>query len=416
MSFDRRDDDGDRDVDALSALAKQLDPPAPTESRVEAMRATLLRAAADDRREIRPRWPLVVGGFTGGALAAAAAVMVVMHGAHPATTMAVPSGLVTTADHRAQIEASTAADFERQVTHSAKGNDEVVRLHAGRISLAVADLPKGDRVRVAANNGEIEGAGVYEVSVVNDAIAEVIVKEGTAKVRITGHQDVFLAMGQAWKAPLITAEVLPTPAAPVIATATPPVTPPLPLPAVVATPTPVPTPIATQPRVGVPLPPPTTPTAPAVPALQAIADAAPSEPPPMAISQIGKSDKHATALEQHFAAGWQLLRAGKNAEAARELAAAATAGGDAPLAGDARYFQAIALTKAGRKTEAEHALVEFLDRSPHALRRGRAAVMLGRLIAERGDPAAARTWFEAALGDSDANVNAAAKSGLANLH
>jgi TolA-binding protein len=98
-----------------------------------------------------------------------------------------------------------------------------------------------------------------------------------------------------------------------------------------------------------------------------------------------------------------------------DAAAAADAGGDDPLAGDARYFEAVALTKAGHKTEAEHALVAFLDRSPHALRRGRATVMLGRLIAERGDTASARTWFDSATHDADPDVAAAAKAGLVGL-
>jgi len=147
-----------------------------------------------------------------------------------------------------------------------------------------------------------------------------------------------------------------------------------------------------------------------------MADVSPGEAPPAAINQIAKADKKPlSALEHHFAAGWSLLRAGKPADAARELAAAADAGGDDPLAGDARYFEAIALTQAGRKTEAEHALVAFMDRSPHAVRRGRAAVMLGRLIAERGDAATARTWFESAVHDPDPNVAAAANAGLATL-
>jgi hypothetical protein len=294
-------------------------------------------------------------------------------------------------------------------------------LHAGRISLAVTDLPSGDRVRVAANNGEIEGEGSYEVAVVDDAVREVTVKDGSARVRMIGSQEVFLATGQVWKAPVITAEVKPAP---------PPTAPPPRIasarevaPALIRTPTPVaPTPGAQSPRLIPTLSP--TPrvetrivsTAPAVPEVQAMADASPGETPPNAISEIAKSDKKpVTALEQHFATGWALLRVGKSAEAARELAAAADAGGDDPLAGDARYFEAIALTKAGRKTEAEHALVAFIDRSPHAVRRGRAAVMLGRLIAERGDAASARSWFESAIHDPDPNVVAAASAGLATL-
>jgi hypothetical protein len=41
--------------------------------------------------------------------------------------------------------------------------------------------------------------------------------------------------------------------------------------------------------------------------------------------------------------------------------------------------------------------------------------MLARLIAERGDPAAASAWFQAALGDPDPEVAASARAGLAAL-
>jgi TolA-binding protein len=380
MSFDRDPDVG---VDELAALAKQLDPPAPDEPRIEMLRSSVLRAAAEDHREPRARWPFVAGGFTAGALAAAAAAMVVLHVEHA------PPVARTAPEQRAQIEASSGADFERTITHGAKGNDEIVRLHAGRISLAVAELPSGDRVRVAANNGEIEGAGSYEVAVVDDAIREVTVKEGSARVRLIGSQELFLATGQVWKAPVITADVQPV--------TTPHVPPTVPPPREAAPPLiRTPTPVAPTPRIET----------------QTMADASPGEAP----TPIAKTDnKPVTALEQHFTAGWTLLRAGKSAEAARELAAAADAGGDDPLAGDARYFEAVALTRAGRKTEAEHALVEFMDRSPHAVRRGRAAVMLGRLIAERGDAATARSWFESAAHDPDPNVVAAATAGLATL-
>lgn len=120
-------------------------------------------------------------------------------------------------------------------------------------------------------------------------------------------------------------------------------------------------------------------------------------------------------VETHFQSGMSLLKAGKSAEAARELLAAAAAGGDDPLAADARYFAAVAFTKAGRKTEAEQQLLAFLDHAPHSIRRGRAAVMLGRLIAERGDAKSARAWFESALIDPDASVVAAARAGIAAL-
>ena len=148
--------------------------------------------------------------------------------------------------------------------------------------------------------------------------------------------------------------------------------------------------------------------APAEPAAEQ-AVAAPPASPPAVEPPPGKE------VERRFQAGMALLKTGKPAEAARELLAAADAGGDDPLATDARYFAATALTKAGRKTEAERALVQFIDRAPRSIRRGRAAVMLARLIAERGDHASARAWFESALADGDPSVVAAAKAGIASL-
>jgi TolA-binding protein len=109
------------------------------------------------------------------------------------------------------------------------------------------------------------------------------------------------------------------------------------------------------------------------------------------------------------------LRADQPRRAAIELGLAADAGDREPLAIDARYFQAVALARAGAAREAETALVAFLDHAPTSLRRGRAAVMLARLIAARGDAGSARAWFESALHDPDPEVVTAARAGLGAL-
>jgi TolA-binding protein len=144
--------------------------------------------------------------------------------------------------------------------------------------------------------------------------------------------------------------------------------------------------------------------------------ASPSQPqPPAAAIQLAPPATPAlpSATEQHFQRGTQLLRDGKPADAAAELALAADASSD-PLATDARYFQAVALVKANRPAEAERAVLAFLDHAPTSPRRGRAAVMLGRLLATH-DQGSARAWFAAALHDSDASVAAAARAGLDSL-
>jgi TolA-binding protein len=120
-------------------------------------------------------------------------------------------------------------------------------------------------------------------------------------------------------------------------------------------------------------------------------------------------------LQDDFQLGYAALRAGNFDDAARLLGNAADEGGDDPLAADARYLQASALVQAHRPREAETALVAFLDHAPRSLRRGKAEVMLGRLIADRGDIASARTWFEAATGDADPAIAKAARDGLDRL-
>ena len=118
-------------------------------------------------------------------------------------------------------------------------------------------------------------------------------------------------------------------------------------------------------------------------------------------------------IEQHFQRGAQLLRDNHPAEAAAELGLAADGAADG-LAADARYYQAVALVKANRPADAEHALVAFLDHAAASSRRGRASVMLGRLLATH-DQGSARAWFQAALSDADPSVAAAARAGLQSL-
>jgi hypothetical protein len=393
----------------LRELGKQLPWDRPDDARREAVRSSLLVAASTSDERVRTRWFVVGGAFATGAIAAAAAMLLVMRS----------GGERVQAQPKAEIEASTSADFERTVTRTEHGVDELVRVHTGKISLAVGALPIGDRVRVATRDAEVEGEGSYDVSVANDAIREVTVKQGRATVRVARQQAVFLAAGETWKAPVIaaTAEVVP-PNEPLM-----------------AKPEPAPTlerrpsnaiapahvaPLQTEspsisPREAPSVNASTESPAPAEHARATAQDHVAVTTPVVMPPELPKPSS-TSVIETHFQTGWQLLKAGKAAEAARELGLAADADNDNPLAADARYFQAIALTKIGRKTEAEHALVAFLDHAKQSLRRGRAAVMLARLIAERGDAKSARAWFEAARNDADPSVAAAARAGLDALH
>ena len=136
---------------------------------------------------------------------------------------------------------------------------------------------------------------------------------------------------------------------------------------------------------------------------------------PASVSATASAASTPSETETRFQEGWSLLRAGHFTDAAKQLGAAVDADPSSPLAEDARYFQAVALARAGVPAEAEHVLTTFLERNPRSLRRGRASVMLGWLLAQRGERDAARSRFDDAANDPDAQVAASAHAGLAAL-
>lgn len=429
--------------DLLHDLGKELPYDAPDAERRDAVRSSLL-AAATRRSEVKPqRWRVGVA-FGLGAIAAAAVAIVYVKQHQPVSAAAATL-------EKAYIESSAGAELEHTVATTPTGMSEVVRVHAGKLRVSLAPVGAGDRVAIETGNARVEGAGAVDVQVTDDRLAAVTVSTGNARVIIGTSQAVFLSAGESWHAEVARAEVdLPKPitnadsARPAsVAPATPTAT------NAVAVVTQVaPAPINGAPSSASP----TRIVATATPSdrrvfatreqpAASVADATPhvatSSPPrdergpnkPSSRNDVTAAAKPAdappqpavtalaspkvelpAATEQHFQRGWKLLRANKPIEAANELALAAD--GDGPLAVDARYFQGEALVKAGRKTEAEKALLAFMDHAPTSARRGRAAVMLARLIAERGDAATARNWFQSALNDADANVVAAAKRGL----
>ena len=427
--------------ESLRELGTQLPWDRPDAARRDAVRSSLLVAAAEDNARPTTRWYVIGGAFAAGALAAAAAVLLFVRSADRTAPVA----------SAARIEASPAAQYQRQVTRTPTGVDEVVRLRGGSLTLAVGALRAGDHVRVATRDAEVEGEGNYTVAVSGDELQEVKVTDGRATIRMTGQQAVFLSTGQAWRADAViahadmtaapAAQVDTAPPSPQVDTAPPSPQVDVPAPPIAQpnAPTLAPGPAASPPVIAAPRRAPhIVPGAPPASAAVHAAEPLPSvdepksaapivegaqskapEPPAPAVTSPAPAiapPPPGKEVERRFQAGMALLKAGKAADAARELTAAADAGGDDPLAADARYFAATALTKAGRKTEAERALVAFIDRAPSSIRRGRAAVMLARLIAERGDSTAARAWFESALGDADPSVVAAAKAGIASLH
>jgi hypothetical protein len=427
----------------LRELGKELPWDRPDAGRRDAVRSSLLIAAAEGTPPARRhRWLGVGAAFAAGALAAAAAAFVLLPGGpgDPEDREASrPAGA-------ARITASSGARLEHGMVATATGVDEIVRVRDGSVRVAVDRVRAGDRVRVHTGDAEVEGAGEYDVTVARDALSGVGVRSGSAEIRLHGQRPIFLSAGQTWRADgtIITAELplvddrAPDPRSP------PPPPPPPPEVRNPDTRSRPPAPAASAPEVvarapevrspgaqvrtpdgrkpGPWTPDTSPPDARAPDAGRAATAPAPAEPGTSRLSSSerpagppARAARRTSETERRFQAGWALLRGGKPREAAIELGAAAVADEHDPLAADARYFQAVALVRSGQGREAERVLVRFLDRAPRSLRRGRASVLLAQLIADRGDLPSARAWFQSAAGDPDPAVAAAARAGLEQL-
>jgi TolA-binding protein len=138
---------------------------------------------------------------------------------------------------------------------------------------------------------------------------------------------------------------------------------------------------------------------------------APQPAPPI----VAPAPPKPTVAEQQFTLGWAAFRANDFERAATELAAAADAGEShgETIAFDARYQEAVALVRAGHPAEAERAIGQFLARAGDTPRRGRAELLLARLLAMRHETARAVEEFQLAQHDPDPAVAAAATAELA---
>ncbi|MEO8705415.1 MAG: tetratricopeptide repeat protein, partial [Kofleriaceae bacterium] len=318
--------------DLLRDLARDLPFDKPDPARRDAVRSALLAEASEAARpDPRRRWGLAGAAFATGVLAAAAVALVIGRGGGDGPALQAPGA--------AQITASTEARLEHEVVATDTGVDEIVRVHHGTVKLAIAEVRPGNRVRVRTRDAEVDGGGVYEVVVDDETLRAVSVRSGTAEIKVTGQRAVMLAAGQTWRASIVTTDLSPV--------RTPDITPPAPAkvavaPAPVVKPVPAPTPVH-------------------------IVEAKLPDAPEGAISIATPEPARpcgVTVIEQRFQAGWALLKAGKARDAAHELGGAADTAPNDPLAADARYFQAVALVRAGERSEAERVLVKFLDSAP----------------------------------------------------
>jgi len=137
-----------------------------------------------------------------------------------------------------------------------------------------------------------------------------------------------------------------------------------------------------------------------------------SRPAPPA-AETTQMEEAAPAPSFHRA--WSLLRSGDSARAADAFAELEDASRGTTLEADALYWRAVALSRAGERQAARALLDVFLARFPGSSRAGDAALALGHLLVDLGEPAPARRAFERAAHDPSERVRASATAGLAGL-
>lgn len=110
------------------------------------------------------------------------------------------------------------------------------------------------------------------------------------------------------------------------------------------------------------------------------------------------------------------MRRGDAADAARAFAQSSVAGRGRAIAEDARFWEGVALARAGEPARAIAALRGFLGAFPRSSRAGEASARLGWLLLDAGETDEAARRFEAAVDDAVPAVRQSARSGLARIH
>ena len=418
-----------RAYEQLRELGSELPDGAPDGARAEQQRTSLVAAVRTQRRRAnQPRrsWRAVMGVATAGAaVAAGVALWVALAGSGSATrTSSAAAG-----ERRATVQASQGAHFVHSSESEAGTSDEVVRLSRGRITVAVEHLASGERFRVVTGNAEIEVRGTaFDVDVVDDKLVEVAVHSGLVEVRLPDRAPLLLAAGERWHARVAVAEVNdPSVAAdveqdavggeatidghravaePAVAVET--------RPHAVTTPGRAPGARNSHRRPARVAAEPADAGAAAEPV--AVAAAAAADDAPDSDAEAGADEvlpARPTPSEAAFQAGWQALKSANYGEAAAAFARVIAMAPAAPLAEDARYWEAVALARAGRDEVARRAMATFLDRHARSARAGEVSVMLGWLLLEAGESTAARARFQAATSDRQRKVRDSARAGLA---
>jgi hypothetical protein len=337
--------------ECLSALVAELPGGGPGEIELRRTRARVLRTVAmgPAPRTVPPGARMAVG-FSVLALACAGALW--MTGPKPG-----PSGGSSAAGDLLPVDPSSRPDetsplletwagsvearTESRWSRAREPGTERVTLEDGVIRVHVRHLGAGERFLVALPDGELEVRGTtFEVAVQHATTMHVHVDEGVVELRLQGHDVVRLAADANWSRG--SSSVAST---------------------------------------GL---------------LAGGASSRPAAPAPTSSAEGAPSSTYAMAI--------QLLREGRNDEAARAFHDVLTSAPAGPQAEDASFLQAVALARAGQPDAAAAAAEKHLVLFPSSFHRRDAAMLIARAEVRHGRCAQARALLadSTAAGDKEA--------------
>lgn len=292
---------------------------------------------------------------------------------------------------------------EAEFMHVREGDDEILRLVEGTLSVRVSGLGPQERFRVVTGLGVVEVRGtVFDVSAKDDRLVAVTVVTGRVDLTWPSGETVSLGPDGRWTerevgdsagASQVIVKAGPakrvSKAVSVGATRR------------KARPSPV-TPKTPSVRIQEPAKPlgPGA-TSSGLTAAPAVSDSKKPVPKVATPSAVGAG---------RFKAGWQAFKAKDYAAAEAAFAEMLAKGG--ALAEDAAFWRSVALKRMGRGRASAIALAAFLKRFPGSARHGEAAVMLGWHRLRAGDKAGALKLFERGARDASARVRKRAAKGL----
>ncbi len=376
-------------IGAMRTLAQQVDVPPASHETSEQLRESLVASPPPTAKLPSRRYRGMVASFA----AAAAVVLAVVAGDRLRTETPVPAIQVPV---RGRLLAQPGALYLRVSSQP----NEIVRVTEGRLTIDVSPLRAGERFRVIAGDAEVEVRGTaFDVTVREDRLVAVRVHHGVVVVRPAGTVEIELHANDVWHAPPREA-VAPPPRVPV-----------------------VPTRSANSPH----RPSPASQVGMRTKHIVARKRIARTTPPTPAKNPAATGDQHTqsgdagaapramgtlSGPQGFYEAGWAALRRRSYSAAANSFRQAIALSSDQRMREDARYWRGVALARAKRTGPAVHQLSEFLAKHPGSTRIGQARVMLGWLLLDRGNPAAADEQFRSALADPDSRVRASAKAGV----